>query len=411
MSLPARLHASALAPLWRSVHHRLSSGKQVSRVRIGPLTPEQREAVADLLGMSRYAREYETVALSTLDRVLTESAGVDTAAAVSEIIGPVDDRAARKAHAAAERERLWNWLEQHEVVAAQPALRGWVARTRNAGLVNGSVSETRDLLESALSVLQRLPAQGAPLPAFAESAVGDPHGLDDDTRLARLVLRAVAAMRGADPPEDAQQRRALWETVGVSEDDLSATVLAAGIRPEGDGLVPGILRTCADAGHAASVTLGQLREAAGLHVHHADVWIVENPSVLSAALRRFGSRCPPLVCTAGWPNSAGILLLRVLAAASTLRYHGDLDGEGIRIASYVIAKTGAVPWRLSAVDYLREIEGRPHGPDPGRITPASWDDDLARELETYRVAVPEERLIAELLEDLSTGRGRHVRPG
>ncbi len=53
MSLPARLHASALAPLWRSVHHRLSSGKQVSRVRIGPLTPEQREAVADLLGMSR----------------------------------------------------------------------------------------------------------------------------------------------------------------------------------------------------------------------------------------------------------------------------------------------------------------------------------------------------------------------
>lgn len=33
-----------------------------------------------------------------------------------------------------------------------------------------------------------------------------------------------------------------------------------------------------------------------------------------------------------------------------LRYHGDFDGSGIRIAAYVCAKTGAVPWRMSHTD-------------------------------------------------------------
>ena len=40
----------------------------------------------------------------------------------------------------------------------------------------------------------------------------------------------------------------------------------------------------------------------------------------------------------GWPNSAAVLLLQKLAAAGTwLYYHGDFDGEGLRIAAAVVA--------------------------------------------------------------------------
>lgn len=403
MTLPSRLHAPELRPLWHSVHERLSSGKQVSKIRVGPLNPEQRAAVADLLGMSRYAREYETVPLATLDRILLDSAGVDARDVVGQLIGPVDDRASRKARTMADRADLWAWLAEHEVVTAQPALNDWVAQVRRAGVINGSVSETRRLLESALLVLRRLPAQGTPLPSFAESVMGDPHALDDNTRLSRLVVRAVAAMRGLEVPTDSENRRALWESVGVADDELSTMVLAAGIRPEDTSLPAVIARECAGAGHAAALTLGQLRDAASFHVGHPVVRIVENPSVLSSALRRFGTSCPPLVCTSGWPNGAGILLLRMLAGSgAALHYHGDLDGEGIRIASYVMDKTGALPWRMSTADYLREVEDKPYGPDPGRITPASWDTDLTRHLDEHRAAVTEERLIPMLLDDLST---------
>ena len=44
---------SALRPLWQAVHERLSSGRAVSRVHVGPLDDDQREALADLLGMDR----------------------------------------------------------------------------------------------------------------------------------------------------------------------------------------------------------------------------------------------------------------------------------------------------------------------------------------------------------------------
>ena len=56
-----------------------------------------------------------------------------------------------------------------------------------------------------------------------------------------------------------QQRRALWEQAGVADDELSAVVLAAGIQPIGDDVASRVLRLCAAGGHAAALTLSQLR--------------------------------------------------------------------------------------------------------------------------------------------------------
>ena len=48
--------------------------------------------------------------------------------------------------------------------------------------------------------------------------LGDPHGLDDGTRCAGLVLRALTAIYEVEPPADAPARRALWERAGVAEE-------------------------------------------------------------------------------------------------------------------------------------------------------------------------------------------------
>lgn len=78
--------------------------------------------------------------------------------------------------------------------------------------------------------------------------------------------------------------------------------------------------------------------------------MVENPSFLALALRRFGPDCPPLVCTSGKPNSAAIQLLRLLIdRGAALRYHGDFDGEGIRWPSVTLQKPERV---LEAASYL-----------------------------------------------------------
>jgi uncharacterized protein (TIGR02679 family) len=404
MNLPPRAQVQLaqlppeLAPLWQAVHARLSSGRPVSRVRLGPLDAGQQAALADLLGLPRLPGERPWVSLDVLDRVLVESVGVPAREVVAGLVGPLGDRAADRDRAAARRDELWAWLAGHPVVRAQPALAPWVAGVRRAGLAGGSVPRTRDELAAALRVLAQLPAAGVPLPVLADQALGDTHGLDEGTRGAGLVLRALAAIYDVPPPANAQERRALWERAGVAGDELSAVVLAAGIRVGGDDVAARILAVCADAGQAAALTLGHLR-AAHWASGPADVWVFENPSVLALALARFGRRCPPIAITSGWPSSAVISFLQKLGAAGArLHYHGDFDGEGLRIAAAIVARTGATPWHLTSADYLRAVAA---GPPPGRVSDVPWDPALAGHLARTGITVPEERVAAELLDEIA----------
>jgi uncharacterized protein (TIGR02679 family) len=384
-----------LAPLWRAIHGRLSSGRAVSRVKIGPLDLGQRTALADLLGLAKLPAEYATVSLQQVDEVLIDSVGAGVHEVVSQKIGPVADRAADRARAATERAGLWDWLASHPVVQAQPVLATWAHEARRSGVIGGSVTRTRELLTSALNVIAELPAPGDRIPVLADRVLSDTHALDDDTRLAALVLRALALIYDVPLPANAQERRALWERAGVADDDLSNVVLAAGIQPGGDDIASQILRACALAGHVAALTLSQLRASKLAQAIPDEVWVFENPSMLAMALARFGRRCPPVVVTAGWPNSAAIVLLSQLAeAGATLHYHGDFDGEGLRIAANVAARTGAIPWRMTSEDYLAAVA---EGPAVGRVTPVPWDADLAGHLTRAGVTVPEERLAESLL--------------
>jgi hypothetical protein len=355
-----------LAPLWRAVHSRLSSGRPVGRVRVGPLDAGQQAALADLLGLSRLPGEQPSVSLATLDHVLAESVGMPAREVVAQLIGPLGDRAGDRERAAAQRDGLWAWLGGHPVVRAQPALAPWVSSTQRAGLAGGSVPRTRDELGCALRVLAE--------------------------------LRALASIYDVPPPANAQHRRALWERAGVAGDELSTVALAAGLQPEGSDVAARILRVCTEAGQAAALTLGQLRTADWAR-GPADAWVFENPSVLAMALARFGRRCPPIAVTSGWPSSAVILLLRALRSAGTrLHYHGDFDGEGLRIAAAVVARTGAAPWRMTSADYLRAAT---HGPPVGRMSDVPWDGALATHMAAAGITVPEERVAAELLDEIA----------
>nr|WSY51121.1 TIGR02679 family protein [Streptomyces sp. NBC_00886] len=400
------LRRPELRPLWHMVHSRLSSGRPVTRVRLGPLDEAQREALADLLGLDRLPDPRPSVTLVRLEAAVTELSGRTVRETVTELVGPLDDRAGERRRKEDQRAELWAWLDGHDTVRAQPALADWTASCRATGLVGGSPELTRTLLADALTVLAELPAQAEPLPVFAARVLkGNSHALDDGTRLSTLVLRALATLHDTTAPESVADRRALWTRAGVADDDLSATVLAGGLRPAGEGPLARVARVCTEVGQAASLTLAQLR-APGEFTLASDpapvVHAVENPSILALAVRRFGPDCPPLVCTSGWPNSAAIHLLRLLAdQGAVLLYHGDFDGEGIRIAAYLLDKTPARPWRMTAADYRAAAARTPHGPGPGRLTEAPWDPELTRAMTDHGTAVVEELVADVLLADLA----------
>lgn len=397
MTLPAPLRRPELAPLWAEAHRRLSTGRPVSAIQVDMPTLDQRHAVADLLGLSLRPPSPYRVRMATLDAILVDAVGRDTRSVVSEILGPLDDEAAHRAADRAARDALWAWVRAHPVVAAQPALHEWVGGLR---IVDGSPDATRALLGCALDVLAALPAPGRPLAALAQEVLDDPHALDDDTRLSTLVLRGLAVIHDVEAPTTAHARHDLWERSGVSGDQLSVSVLAAGLRPTTDDLVARLLNACADAGQAASLTLAQLRTTSALSPARDTVWAVENPTVLALAIDRFGAGCPPLICTSGWPNGAAVTLLRLLADAGVnVLYHGDLDGEGLRIAAHLAATTGVTPWRMTAADYRAAVRDR--GPGVGRVTEAPWDVDLAAALSEHDVAVVEEQVASSLLDAMA----------
>lgn len=83
------LRRPELRPLWQTVHNRLSSGRPVTRVRLGPLDGAQYEALADLLGLDRLPDPRPFVALVRLDEAVTELSGRTVRETVTELVGPL----------------------------------------------------------------------------------------------------------------------------------------------------------------------------------------------------------------------------------------------------------------------------------------------------------------------------------
>lgn len=389
--------ADALHPLLRECHRRLSTGTRVTRVTLGPLDRAEQDAVADLLGLPVRPTAGASVRLADVERAVREVTGKSLRAVLHDLYGAVGDRAADRARSTDARSELWAWLREHEVVRRQ-GLGSWVNEVESSGL-RGAVDARRHVLEQALLVLDALPGSGEPLPVLAGRVLNDTHALDGSSGLASLVLAAVASRQGVARPTRAADRRALWHSVGISDDALSSTVLVAGLDAVGESVPDALCRLALPRGRATCLTLADVRDGLPVLRRTSAVWVVENPAVLALAVDELGRGVPPMVCVSGWPSSAATLLLEGLAGAGHgLRYHGDLDGEGVRIAAHVVQETGAVPWRMTTADYRAHVA--PAGAGVGRVTPAPWDPDLAPEMRARGVAVLEETVWDVLRDDL-----------
>jgi uncharacterized protein (TIGR02679 family) len=96
-------------------------------------------------------------------------------------------------------------------------------------------------------------------------------------------------------------------------------------------------------------------------------------------------------------------LLRALSeAGAQLRYHGDFDWGGLRIANVLFRRLPMRPWGFDAAAYRTAAASI-----PGRrlTTPsviASWDAGLERAMLDVGTAVEEEHVIDDLVADLRT---------
>lgn len=385
---------AALAPLVDRVVQRVRRGRPLtSSVSIRTDDPEVRAAIAALLGRPIGTGGSVSVSLEAVDRIVRESgAAPDLRTAVAVLRGPIPVAADE---VAAERERWERAIAPLVRFAAENPgsadLPERLVRSRRLRSGGRSADAAGALVTDLVRVLDALPASGQTLGAFAAAVLDSAHALD------RGPLRSLVESV-LDPAPDGDRADDRWALVGIAPDPTASTVLVHALRFDHGTPAGRVADDLAGLGRPHLLTLGQLIDGATAVAD--EVFVCENPAVIAAAADRFDAACRPLVCVRGQPSAAAQrLLLQLADSGATLRYHGDFDWGGIRIANRVLALTGAEPWRFRTNDLLASPAAG--APLAGTRVEATWDGALAATIEARGNRLEEEQVLSVLLPDLA----------
>lgn len=407
----------ALGRVVARLARRIQLGRQLDAdLILTGATEAERLAVGKLLGRPVSLRGHSLRVVPAHLSAALARAGIapDLRAAVEALAGPVTSRPEIAGHEHAARGRLRAAFAGSRHAAA-PWYAQWVTSLEADGTLTRLVRSGSDVLAGhAVAVLNELPADTLPLPALAERATGDTKALAG-TRLARLVLRALALREAAAGGEPAGSRdlsradaqRLLWESAGAIPDDLASQVLVLGVTAAGPGPLAGWLTEAAAAGVPFRMTLQQLVSMPVTPVVER-AFVCENPSVLRAAAAAGGAgrrvrigRATALICTEGNASAACHRLLDAIADnGAAVAWRGDFDWTGLRAVAAAQARYGAVPWRMGLADYEAALGRGESERLKGPAAASPWEPALAARMAETGRAVMEERMIPVLLPDL-----------
>jgi uncharacterized protein (TIGR02679 family) len=342
--LPLLARDPELAPLWAVIHGRLCAGHEpdsIASVKVPGLSPPAVAALRSWLDTSTRRRRGKSsvpdspTGTSVPVRELLGVLGIgpsDLQPLVEQAVGrPVVNRAAARRDAAGIRQELWAYAAEE-----LPNLPGLLARLRATGIGDDDVPARR-LIHALAMMIRRLPC-GPPvsLAKLSHDCAGDPHFFDLDTYAGALLVSAAAEFSGRPEPSRPDLIRAFLLDIGVVADRLSATVLLHRVKASGDGPVDRRLR---DSDIPVALTLLDLTKNPPTLAPQI-LTVVENPSILEAAMAS-GSHLP-LACTSGHLGSVDHALLQLAVDQGVhLRYAGDLDAHGFRIAEQIARTYGA----------------------------------------------------------------------
>jgi uncharacterized protein (TIGR02679 family) len=383
--------------LRRRLRARFEQDRANDEFTLSGLREHERRALEGLLGRSLRSADSMRLRRSELDTALARAGLADNLRAALVVLdGPLLNRRAERAA------RALAWASA--LAKSEDArVRALVADPKGAGLLKrlakGRPERAIQLLESTARVLARLPAAGTPRARLAAEALGDAHALDIGSPVATLVLRAWDFGATRLPEERLRER---WARLGVTVSELARPALLLNIRALDAS--SGARRACsgAELGEPVHLTLRDLLRAPPTWaVLGREVFVCENPEVISTAADTLSHRCAPMVCVEGMPAAAQrVLLLQLAACGARLRYHGDFDWGGLRIGNFVMRAFGAMPWRFGASDYTQSVADARATLSGARIE-ASWDPALAQAMASRGVLIHEEAVIGALLPDLA----------
>jgi uncharacterized protein (TIGR02679 family) len=414
------LGGASLISLRKRLRRRFERGDgdgNIESFRISNLTPVEHAALASLLGRPARFSGSMRVDVRVLDDAL-QRAGI--AGSLREALEQIDGPIIHTDTARRSTEALWSQVVSR---CSHPGLCELLHRSAGLALLKRLSARDTDtaarLCSGAEAVLRALPANGMTRAELAANSLGDAHALDNGRATATLVLTVwrdiIAPLAEVDEtvpgpqeedgiqPEPVDERnRDIWARAGVLVNELARPALLLNLPARADAR---FTEASGEPDYASLRFL--LRSSPSWNVGGQDVFVCENPNLIAIAANRLGRRCAPMICTDGMPAAAQrALLSQVVRAGARLRYHGDFDWPGLRIANHVIREYAARPWQFGASDYAAAVQMAPR---PGRslegspVVP-SWDEELGTLMQAHQLSIAEESVAGLLLQDLDANR-------
>jgi len=391
--------------------HGLSPEKAV--LHLTNLNAGEHEALALLIGLPSRSTRSVRIDIARFDAALRDTG---MASSLHDALEKLDGSIVNRAEAKAELQSRWSSVTNDQ--GLHPALCAWLQGAPAVSLlkrVSKQAPQTaHQLLQQAHAVMQRLPAQGLTRAQLAADELGNAHALDNGQAVATVVLAALQHGANTDEQEQSSSEEAteeadgarrpiervrdIWARSGVLVNELArpALFLNLPVHTPSDSL--------AAPGEPGYLSLRQLlRTPPAWDVLDQVIYVCENPNIVSIAADRLGAVCAPLVCTDGMPAAAQRVLLKQLSVAGAkLLYHGDFDWAGVHIANNVIKLCDAHSWRFGAEDYLQAVKSLAYKERDLEdvLIAASWDSALVESMRLNGVAIAEEAVVSQLVDDL-----------
>lgn len=408
------LGGDALASLRRRLRQRFERGPvdgKIEGLRLSNLSRAEHAALAGLMGRPARFSSSMQVDVQIVDAALSR-AGIATSLreALESMDGPI-------IHVETARAELRAGWSKAISVATHLDLSGLLQTPFGVGLLkrlsNSDPEVAARLCSQADTVLKLLPAKGTTRAQLAAKSLGDAHALDTGQAVATLVLavwRKISLDQHANEETPTLENdgvrelgedriRDIWAKAGILVNELARPALFLNLHVTGNQTLS---FSSGEPNYASLRFL--LRSDPLWDVRGRNIYVCENPNLLAIAADKLGMNCAPMVCTEGMPAAAQrVLLQQLVIAGGRLHYHGDYDWPGLRIGNHVMREFGAVPWRFDAKEYLAAVARAPRpgfaltGPD----VYASWDEALTAAMRVHDLAIAEESLADELLQDLA----------
>ncbi|HEU0076610.1 MAG TPA: TIGR02679 family protein [Longimicrobiaceae bacterium] len=384
-------------------------------------TDEEAHALQGLVGPigKRRLRARSRVRIPDLDRAFRENTGFRCTLreALEVHFGPFVSRGEEQAQRESAERATFTRLISVACDCAPEHLREQIFMWIDADRMNlhqracsrGILSLEQDF-RSVIRALARLPQRGefVLLAILADEAAGHPHAFNLRTSAGSLLERVLArlhpeAARGEH--RRARRRRMLLGAARIALDKVSSRVDTFGLL----GNSPHFGEWAA-AGMDHPLNLRTIeRLGKQFRAYCNVVFVVENPQVYEALLdlieRAALPHPPTIVCTHGWFNVAGeVLLVALVESGARLFYSGDFDPAGLSIALDLRDRHPKQVdlWRLTPADY--RIAVRDFGKKIGReISPRVRDalPELAEAMAANGRVASQEALVEQLFTDIA----------